>query len=227
MGLIGGMSWESSQEYYRIINEETQKQLHGLHSAQCLMFSFDFAEIEQLQRQAHWDAATQRMVKAAQNLERGGADFLLICSNTMHKMANDIQSSVSIPILHIVDPTAMAIKRRGITRVGLLGTKFTMEEDFYKNRLARFELEALIPDNAQERHTLNEIIFGELCLGAVLPESKKKCLEIIRRLEERGAQGIILGCTELGLLVQQSDTSLPVFDTTRIHAEAAVSMALQ
>jgi len=221
------MSWESSQEYYRIINEETQKQLHGLHSAQCLMFSFDFAEIEQLQRQAHWDAATQRMVKAAQNLERGGADFLLICSNTMHKMANDIQSSVSIPILHIVDPTAMAIKRRGITRVGLLGTKFTMEEDFYKNRLARFELEALIPDNAQERHTLNEIIFGELCLGAVLPESKKKCLEIIRRLEERGAQGIILGCTELGLLVQQSDTSLPVFDTTRIHAEAAVSMALQ
>ncbi len=221
------MSWVSSQEYYRIINEETQKQLHGLHSAQCLMFSFDFAEIEQLQHQAHWDAATQRMVKAAQNLERGGADFLLICSNAMHKMANDVQSGVSIPLLHIVDPTAMAIKRRGITRVGLLGTKFTMEEDFYKNRLARFELEALIPDNAQERHTLNGIIFGELCLGAVLPESKKKCLEIIRRLEERGAQGIILGCTELGLLVQQSDTSLPVFDTTRIHAEAAVSMALQ
>ena len=227
IGLIGGMSWESSQEYYRIINEETQKQLHGLHSAQCLMFSFDFAEIEQLQRQGHWDAATQRMVNAAQNLERGGADFLLICSNTMHKMAKDVQSSVSIPLLHIADPTATAIKGRGITRVGLLGTKFTMEEDFYKNRLARFELEPIIPDNAQERQMLNEIIFGELCLGAVRPESKEKCLEIIHRLEERGAQGIILGCTELGLLVQQGDTSLPVFDTTRIHAEAAVSMALQ
>jgi len=226
IGLIGGMSWESSLEYYRIINEETKKRLGGLHSARSLMFSFDFAEIEELQHSGNWAEATRRMIQAAQDLEKGGADFVLICTNTMHKMANDVQQGISIPLLHIADPTAQAIKDQGIKKIALLGTKFTMEEDFYKGRLTeKFGLEVITP-NDEERQIIHDIIYNELCLGDIKPASKEQYLTIIRHLAERGAEGVILGCTEIGLLVQQEDTDLPVFDTTTIHAHAAVAEAL-
>lgn len=226
IGLIGGLSWESSQEYYRIINEEVARRLGGLHSAQSLMYSFDFAEIEELQHAGRWDEATRRMVEAAQNLERGGADFVLICSNTMHKMAEAVQKVTPLPLLHIADPTGEAINKQGITKVGLLGTKFTMEHDFYKGRLAdKFGLKVIVPDSAG-RQTVHDVIYRELCLGQIRKDSKDKYLKIIHQLEQQGAEGIILGCTEIGLLVKQEDTSLPVFDTTRIHAQAAVSLAL-
>lgn len=227
IGLIGGMSWESSQEYYRIINETAREKLGGLHSAQSLLYSFDFAEIEELQHSGNWDEATHRMVKAAQNLEKGGADFVMICTNTMHKMANEVQSGINIPLLHIADPTGEAIKAKGIAKIGLLGTKFTMEQDFYKGRLGeKFGLEVVVPDE-QDRQSVHDIIYDELCLGEVRQSSKEEYQEIIRKLGEQGAQGVILGCTEIGLLVQQEDVALPVFDTTRIHAEAAVDRALQ
>lgn len=227
IGLIGGMSWESSLEYYRIINQEVKRRLGGLHSAQSLMYSFDFEEIEQLQHRGDWDEATRRMVAAAQSLEKGGADFVLICTNTMHKMADDVQSGVSIPLLHIADATGEQIKAKGITKIGLLGTKYTMEQDFYKGRLIKkFGLDVTTPDEAG-RQVVHDIIYNELCLGQVKEESKQQYLDIIRQLEANGAQGVILGCTEIGLLVSQADTPLPVFDTTRIHAEAAVTLALQ
>jgi aspartate racemase len=227
IGLIGGMSWESSQEYYRIINEETKHRLSGLASAQSLMFSFNFAEIEELQQTGQWDEATSRMVDAGQRLERGGADFILICTNTMHKMAEQVQEGVSIPLLHIADATGKAINASGINKIGLLGTKYTMEQDFYKGRLVdKFDLEVITP-NEGDRQTVHDIIYDELCLGNIKQSSKEKYLEIIQRLEAQGAQGIILGCTEIGLLIQQNDITLPVFDTTRIHAKAAVDMALQ
>lgn len=226
IGLIGGMSWESSQEYYRIINETARERLGGLHSAQSLMYSFDFAEVEELQHAGNWEEATRRMVEAAQNLEKGGADFVLICTNTMHKMANDVQDGIKIPLLHIADPTGEAIKARGMTKIGLLGTKYTMEHDFYKGRLIdNFGLEVLVPDEV-DRQTVHDIIYDELCLGEIKGASREKYLEIIRKLGEHGAQGVILGCTEIGLLVGQDNTPLPLFDTTRIHAEAAVTMAL-
>lgn len=226
IGLIGGMSWESSQEYYRIINETARDRLGGLHSARSLLFSFDFAEIEALQHAGNWDEATRRMVKAAQDLEKGGADFVLICTNTMHKMAKEVQDGIGIPLLHIADPTGEAIQAKGLTKIGLLGTKYTMEHDFYKGRLIKqFGLEVLVPDD-QDRQTVHDIIYNELCLGVVKPESKAKYLAIIEKLKESGAEGVILGCTEIMLLVQQGDTDLPIFDTTRIHAETAVEKAL-
>jgi aspartate racemase len=226
IGLIGGMSWESSLEYYRIINEEVKKRLGGLHSAQSLMYSFDFAEIEALQHQGNWKEATRRMVEAARSLEKGGADFVLICTNTMHKMAKDVQTAISIPLIHIADPTGEVIKAKGITKIGLLGTKYTMEHDFYKGRLVeKFGLEVIVPDDAG-RQIVHDIIYNELCLGEIKSESKEKYLSVIRQLEKQGAQGIILGCTEIGLLVKQQDTSLPVFDTTNIHALAAVTASL-
>lgn len=226
IGLIGGMSWESSLEYYRIINEETKQRLGGLHSAKSLMYSMDFAEIEALQHAGDWGKATELMVDAAQNLEKGGADFVMICTNTMHKMAEDVQAAIDIPLLHIADPTAGAIKQQGIATVALLGTRFTMEQDFYKGRLTeQFGLDVLVP-NDTERQIVHDVIYNELCLGDIKSDSKQKYLEIISNLQERGAQGVILGCTEIGLLVSQEDTSLPVFDTTLIHARAAVSMAL-
>lgn len=226
IGLIGGMSWESSQEYYRIINETARKKLGGLHSAKCLMFSFDFAEIEALQHAGNWEEATRRMVEAAQNLEKGGADFVLICTNTMHKMAKEVQDGIHIRLLHIADPTGEAIKAKGITKIGLLGTKYTMEHDFYKGRLAsELGLEVVVPEEA-DRQIIHDIIYDELCLGVVKEESKMKYLQIIEKLQSQGAEGIILGCTEIMLLIQQSDTTLPVFDTTRIHAETAVDLAL-
>lgn len=225
IGLIGGMSWESSQLYYQTINEETKRRLGGLHSAQSLLYSFDFAVIEKLQHEGRWDDLTQLMVAAAQSLKNGGADFAVICTNTMHKMADAVEEVM--PLLHIADPTAEAIQRQGIRTIGLLGTKYTMEQDFYKGRLAeKFGLEVVTPDEA-DRQIVHDVIYNELCLGNVRPESKEQYVEIIRRLGERGAQGVILGCTEITMLVQQPDTELPLFDTTRIHAEAAVAMALQ
>lgn len=227
IGLIGGMSWESSQEYYRIINETAREKLGGLHSAQCLMLSFDFAEIEELQHSGNWQEATRRMVEVAQNLEKGGADFVLICTNTMHKMAKEVQDSIKIPLLHIADPTGAAIKAKGITKIGLLGTKYTMEHDFYKGRLiSEFGLEVVVPDES-DRQTVHDIIYDELCLGIVKDDSKKKYLAIIEKLKAQGAEGVILGCTEIMLLIQQADTDLPIFDTTRIHAETAVELALK
>lgn len=227
IGLIGGMSWESSQEYYRIINETARERLGGLHSARSLMFSFDFAEIEELQHAGNWEEATRRMVGAAQSLEKGGADFLMICTNTMHKMAKDVQDSVEIPLLHIADPTGQAIKTQGLTRIALLGTRFTMEHDFYKGRLQdEFGLEIVVPDEA-DRQTVHDVIYNELCVGVVKDESKRKYQQIIERLKTQGAEGVILGCTEITLLIHQADTDLPVFDTTRIHAQAALDLALQ
>jgi aspartate racemase len=226
IGLIGGMSWESSQEYYRIINETARDKLGGLHSAKCLMFSFDFAEIEEMQHVGDWEGATRRMIEAAQNLEKGGADFVMICTNTMHKMAKEVQDGIRIPLLHIADATGEVIKAKGITKIGLLGTKYTMEHDFYKGRLIeKFGLEVVTPDD-KDRQTVHDIIYDELCLGIVKENSKKKYQVIIEKLKAQGAQGVILGCTEIMLLIQQADTDLLVFDTTRIHAESAVTVAL-
>lgn len=226
IGLIGGMSWESSQEYYRIINQQTRARLGGAHSARSLMWSMDFGEIEQLQHDGQWETLTSRMIEAAQNLEKGGADFLLICTNTMHKMADAVSEATSIPLIHIADPTAEKIKAAGFTRVGLLGTAFTMEQDFYKGRLAqKHGLDVLIPDEA-DRKTVHDIIYHELVVGEVRDASREHYRAIIRRLVERGAQAIILGCTEIMLLIGQADSSVPVFDTTRLHAEAAVDLAL-
>lgn len=226
IGLIGGMSWESSQEYYRIINEQIREKLGGLHSAQSLMYSFDFAQIEELQHTGNWDEATRRMVEAARNLENCGADFVLICTNTMHKMAQEVQEAIAIPLLHIADPTAEIIQAQGITKIALLGTKFTMEHDFYKGRLINnFDLEVITPDE-QDRQIIHDIIYDELCLGVVKIDSKKKYQMIIEKLKQQGAEGVILGCTEIMLLIQQADTDLPIFDTTHIHAEAAVAKAI-
>jgi aspartate racemase len=227
IGMIGGMSWESSIEYYRITNERVRERLGGLHSARSLMLSVDFAEIEELQRAGDWQTATNVMIAAAQALERGGADFVVICTNTMHKMASAVAASISIPLLHIADATAQQIRADGLNTIGLLGTRFTMEEDFYKGRLIeQFGLKVLLPD-AAERETVHRIIYDELVVGKILPESKAAYRRIIDNLVSAGAQGIILGCTEIGLLVKPEDSPVPVYDTTRIHAEAAVDLALE
>jgi aspartate racemase len=227
IGLIGGMSWESSIEYYRIINEGVQARLGGLHSAKSVMVSVDFAEIEALQRQGRWEAATQIMIHAAQDVARGGADCVVICTNTMHKMAESVQEKIQIPLLHIADATAERIQAQGLARVGLLGTRFTMEEDFYKGRLEeRFGLQVLTPD-LQARQIIHRVIYDELVLGKIEASSKAQYLDIIATLAGQGAQGIILGCTEIGLLVKQSDCHVPLFDTTVIHANSAVEWALQ
>ena len=227
IGLIGGMSWESSLEYYRIINEEVKKQVGGLHSAKSLMYSVDFAEIEQLQHNGEWDKATQLMVDAAKNLEKGGADFVIICTNTMHKMAKAVEEAISIPLLHIADPTAEAIKSQNLTKIALLGTKYTMEQDFYKGRLIdNFGLGVIVPDDA-DRQIIHHVIYNELCLGNIRTESKKQFIDIIEKLHQDGAQGVILGCTEIGILIKQEDVTIPVFDTTLIHAVAAVNLALE
>ncbi|MGU3575380.1 aspartate/glutamate racemase family protein [Brucellaceae bacterium C25G] len=226
IGLIGGMSWESSAEYYRIINELVRERLGGLRSAQCLMWSFDFAEIEALQSAGRWDDATQEMIKAAKRLERGGADFIIICTNTMHRMADKVQAAINIPLIHIADPTADRMKRDGLKRVGLLGTAFTMEQDFYKGRLIdKHGFDVLIPDE-NDRKIVHKIIYDELVQGIVHEGSRHAYREIIDRLVERGAEAIILGCTEIMLLVKQEDSPVPVYDTTAIHAQAAVDAAL-
>ena len=227
IGMIGGMSWESSIEYYRIVNEAVKEQLGGLHSAKSLMVSVDFAEIEALQRENRWEEATQAMIAAARSVEAGGADVLIICTNTMHKMAEEVQQSIGIPLLHIADATAEIVQSRGMHRVGLLGTRFTMEQDFYRGRLVeKYSLDVLIPESA-DREIIHRVIYDELVLGKIEPASKAEYLRIIAALAQAGAEGIILGCTEIGLLVSQADSSLPLFDTTRIHALAAVEYALQ
>jgi len=226
IGLIGGMSWESSLEYYRILNETVKEKLGGLHSAKSLMYSVDFEEIEKLQHQGDWDEATKLMIDAAQRLEKAGADFVIICTNTMHRMADDVQKAIRIPLLHIADVTVQKIKERGLQKVGLLGTRFTMEQDFYRGRLKRHGVDVITPDEAQ-RQTVHDSIYNELCLGMIKWESKEKFRKVIESLAARGAEGIILGCTEIPLLVKQEDYDIPLFDTTRIHAVAAVEYALE
>ena len=226
IGLIGGMSWESSIEYYRIINQAAKQTLGGLHSAKSVMYSVDFAEIEVLQHQGRWQEAADVMVAAAQSVERAGADFVVLCTNTMHKLADDIEAHIQIPFLHIADATAEKIQASGIQKVGLLGTRFTMEEDFYRGRLVdKHGLEVIIP-NQDERGEMHRIIYEELCLGTINPDSKEQYIEIIERLIDSGAEGIISGCTEIELLIDPEDTTVPLFPTTRIHAEAAVEKAL-
>lgn len=227
IGLIGGMSWESTAEYYRLINESVNKRLGGLHSAKCVLYSVDFAEVEELQRLGQWMEAAELLGNAAQQLERAGANLALICTNTMHKVADAIQARIGITLLHIADATADAVKQAGLHRVGLLGTRFTMEDDFYRGRLTdQFGLEVVIP-NAEDRAVIQRVIYEELCVGKIRPESKAHLAAIINRLVGMGAQGIILGCTELGLLLDGADSPVPVFDTTRVHALAAVESALK
>lgn len=227
IGLIGGMSWESSIEYYRIINEATRTRLGGLHSAKSLMISVDFADVEQLQHQGQWDAAAKILIAAARALENGGADCVVLCTNTMHKVADEIQASVTIPFLHIADATAKRVHESGIRTIGLLGTRFTMEEEFYKGRLSqRYGLTVQVP-NASEREIVHQVIYGELVLGRIRSESKAQYVSIIERMVKQGVEGVILGCTEIGLLLHDDDSPVPLFDTTRIHAEAAVDFALR
>lgn len=227
IGLLGGMSWESSIEYYRIINERTNAKLGGLHSAKSLMISVDFAEVETLQHEDRWSEAASLLVDAGKSLENGGADFIVLCTNTMHKVAEEIQANVKIPFLHIVDPTAQLIKESGIQNIGLLGTRFTMEEEFYKGRLSqKFGLNVSVP-SAQEREIIHRVIYDELVLGKIEPHSKAQYMDIMEQMVRRGAEGIILGCTEIGLLIHPEDSRVPLFDTTRIHAETAVDYALQ
>lgn len=226
IGLIGGMSWESSLEYYRIINETVKEKLGKLHSAKSLMFSVDFDEIQHLQHIGDWNTLTKIMVDAADRLEKGGADFIVICTNTMHRMVNDIENNVKIPVIHIADATAKKIKEGKIKKVGLLGTKFTMEQDFYKGRLAtNHGIDVIIP-NDDERNTVHSIIYNELCQGQIKQPSKEQYIKIIEKLKSNGAEGVILGCTEIPLLIKQEDVSIPIFDTTKIHAEMAVEYAL-
>lgn len=225
IGLIGGLSWESSAEYYRIINQRARARLGGLHSARCLMWSFDFAEIEALQQAGRWDDATGLMVGAAQRLQRGGADLVLICSNTMHRMATEVEAAIDIPLLHIADPTALRIKADGFHRVGLLGTAYTMEQDFYKGRLAAHHgLDVLIPD-AADREIVHRVIYQELVQGRVETRSRIAYRAIIQRLVDAGAEAIILGCTEIMLLVGPEDSPVPLYDTTTLHALAAFDLA--
>lgn len=226
IGLIGGMSWESSAEYYRIINQEVRARLGGLHSADCLMYSFDFAEIERLQMTAKWDEAAHLLVNAAQKLESGGAACIILCTNTMHRLADKIQAAISLPFIHIADPTAEAVHAAGVKSVGLLGTRFTMEGEFYRGRLEdRHNLNVLIPTE-EDRALVHRVIYEELTQGIISPESRTAYLGVIERLQRAGAEGIILGCTEIGLLIKPEDTALPVFDTTLLHAHAAVDFAL-
>ncbi|MCY4018114.1 MAG: aspartate/glutamate racemase family protein [Chloroflexi bacterium] len=226
IGLIGGLSWESSIEYYRIINQETQKRLGGLHSAKCLMHSFDFAEIEALQAAGDWEAATGQMIAAAQTLEGAGADCIVICSNTMHRMAGDLAAAVERPLIHIADATAKVILDDGLGTVGLLGTRYTMEGDFYKGRMTdRFGLHVLIPD-AEGRDIVHRIIYEELVRGLIESESRALYQAVIEQLRRDGAEAVILGCTEIGLLIKPEDCPIPSYDTTYLHALAAVEWAL-
>jgi len=226
IGLIGGMSWESSAEYYRIINQGVRDRLGPTASASCLLWSFNFAEIEALQHKGDWDGLTARMTEAARTLEAGGAELLLICTNTMHRTAPAIEAAVTIPLVHIADPTAERIKAAGLRTVGLLGTAFTMEQDFYKGRLAeRHGLDIVIPD-AADRAEVHRIIYEELVAGRILDTSRDRYRAVIRRLVEAGAEAIILGCTEIMLLIGTQDSPVPVFDTTALHAQAAIERAL-
>nr|WP_315373537.1 aspartate/glutamate racemase family protein [uncultured Selenomonas sp.] len=226
IGLIGGMSWESTVTYYQIINETIKNRLGGLHSAKCILYSVDFDEIEKYQTRGEWDKSADVLSEAAQVLERAGADYIVICTNTMHKVVPEIGRRIHIPILHIADMTAVQLKKQGIRKVGLLGTKYTIQQDFYKNILIRQGIEVIVP-NDDDVDVVNRVIYDELCLGKIFEKSKAAYLDIIHKLARNGAQGIILGCTEIGLLIQQSDTDIPLFDTTLIHAEQAALKSLE
>ncbi|BDR52820.1 racemase [Bombiscardovia nodaiensis] len=225
IGLIGGMSWESSAEYYRILNEVVKRELGGLHSARCILYSVDFDEIERYQFAGQWDKAGEVMAGAARSLEAAGADCLAICTNTMHKLVPQVEDASSLPLLHIAQMTADQLKLAGISKVGLLGTTFTMEQDFYKTTIASNGIEVIVPD-ADDRRLVNDVIYQELCLGEIKDSSRRAYVEIIDKLASQGAQGVILGCTEIGLLVKQADTQVPLFDTTLIHAEGIAQYAL-
>jgi len=226
IGLIGGMSWESTVPYYRIINETVRERLGGFHSAKLVLYSVDFHEIEQLQQSGAWDESGRMLAHAAQSLQAAGADFIVLCTNTMHKVADAIESAVNIPLFHIADPTAQEIKKTGLKKVGLLGTRFTMEQDFYRGRLLdQHQLDVIIPDDA-DRDVVHRVIYGELCMGLVRDGSRTEYRRIIQRLVDQGAQGVILGCTEISMLVGPSDSPVPLFDTTRLHARKAAEWAL-
>jgi aspartate racemase len=223
--MLGGMSWESSEQYYRLANEMVRERLGGLHSARLVLASLDFADIEALQVAGAWDEAGQVLAGAARNLEAAGADMVVLCTNTMHKVADQVQAAISIPLVHLADTTAQAVRDAGMTRVGLLGTAFTMEQDFYRDRLAGHGLEVLIPD-AEDREQVHRIIYDELCLGVIREESRQVYRDVIGRLVAAGAAGVVLGCTEIELLVRAEDSRVPVFPTTRLHVQAAVNLAL-
>ena len=225
IGLIGGTSWESTKEYYRIINQTINRRLGKKHSGKIILFSFDFEELYSLKN--NWHLISEKLIEAARILERSGADFILICANTMHKVAEKVQEKINIPILHIADVTGQKIREKGLNTVGLLGTKFTMTDDFYKKRLkSKFDIQIIVPDK-EEIELIQKVIFEEICVGKLLDSSKQKFLEIIKNLKKKGASGIILGCTEIPLLIQQQDVDIPVFDTLEIHAETAVEFALK
>lgn len=227
IGLIGGLSWESSKEYYRIINETMNERLGGLHSAKCILYSLDFAESREIQQTKGWDELTKILIDAAKRLEAAGADIVLVCTNTMHKLVPEIQREINVPILHIADATAEKVRGKGLKKVGLLGTKMTMEEDFYKGRIReKFGIDVLVPDK-DDRDFIETVIFDELCVGKMNASSKKRFKQIIGKLVENGAEGIILGCTEIPLLIKQEDGNVPIFDSAEIHAKAAVEFALK
>ena len=225
VGLLGGMSWESTVDYYRLINEGVKERLGGLHSARCLLYSVEFAEIEACQAAGEWDRAGEILAGAAAKLAGAGADFLLICTNTMHKVAGQVAAAIPIPLVHIAQVTADALEARGITTVGLLGTRYTMEQAFYREKLEERGIRVLVPQ-APGRELVNRVIFQELCLGQVRAESRQAFLREMDALAAQGARGVILGCTEIGMLVSQADTAIPLFDTTRLHAQRAVELAL-
>ncbi len=226
IGLIGGMSWESTALYYKIINEKTKEMLGGLHSAKILLYSVDFAEIEKYQAKGQWEKSAEALGEIALKLEKAGANFIVICTNTMHKVAPQIEEKITIPLIHIAEATAKAIAERNIKKIALLGTKYTMTQQFYKQKLIDANIEVLIP-NDEDVEIINNIIYKELCLGNINPASKQQYITIIHKLKEQGAEGVILGCTEIGLLISQADTSLPVFDTTEIHAQEVAIRAIK
>ncbi len=227
IGLIGGMSWESTQEYYKFLNEGVKEELGGLNSAKILLYSFNFKEIEELQHRGEWETLTNEMVEAARKLQKGGAEVIAICTNTMHKMAPEIEEALHIPLLHIADATGKEIMRRGLKKVALLGTNFTMTEEFYRGRLMeKFGIEVVVPEE-RDREIVHNVIYDELCRGIIREESRKTYIEIVEDLKGRGAEGVILGCTEIPLLIRDGDVSIPVFDTTRIHSAALVTEAIK
>ncbi|OCG00188.1 aspartate/glutamate racemase family protein [Gilliamella sp. wkB112] len=225
IGLIGGMSWESTVTYYQVINQVIAKSLGGLHSAKSILYSVDFQEIESCQANNEWDKSALILIDAAKRLEGAGADFIVICTNTMHKVADQIQNAITIPIIHIADVTAKHLLNQNINSVALLGTKYTMEQDFYKAKLVEKGLDVLIPDES-DRNVINNIIYDELCRGIIKPESKQAYLTIIEKLAKRGAKGVILGCTEIGLLISQQDCAIPFFDTALLHAQEAAMLSI-
>ena len=226
IGLLGGMSWESSVEYYRLLNEEICERLGGLHSADCILRSVDFAEIEPLQRDDRWEEAGERLAGEARGLVAAGAEILVLCTNTMHRVADEITAAVEIPLIHIADATAEAVRDHGLATVGLLATAYTMEQDFYVGRLREMhDLDVLVPDE-QDRRLVHEVIYDELCVGVMKDSSRDQYRRIMAELSQRGAQGILLGCTEIDLLVSQADAPVPVFDTTRVHVQKALDIAL-